>query len=187
MPLFIFAYFFIEALAFYGVAKLIGVGWAIFAIFALMFLGGALASLNLRGTLTQAAKGRGSLGRIAGDSALLMTGWLLSIIPGFVTSACGLLLVFGPTRALLRRVITNRAMRSMEQFSVRVYNASPLSQFQTSYGNFGPAAAKGQPSTDASHEVIDADELEEMFRKDAEQGKRTGEDDTGPDNGRGAQ
>ena len=47
MPLFIFAYFLIEALAFFGVAKLIGVGWALLATFALMFLGGALASLAL--------------------------------------------------------------------------------------------------------------------------------------------
>ena len=171
MPLFIFAYFFIEALAFYGVAKLIGVGWAMFAIFALMLLGAVLASVSLRGALAQASQGRSSLGRLAGDSALLMTGWLLSSIPGFVTSAVGLLLVFGPTRALLRRVITNRAMRSMEEFSVRVYNASPLSQFQTSYGNFGGPAAPEQ-----SHEVIDADELEEMFRKEANPGDDTGND-----------
>lgn len=176
MPLFIFAYFLIEALAFYGVARLIGVGWAILAIFALMFVGGAFASLSLRGTLVNAAEGKASLGRVAGDSALLMTGWLLSIIPGFVSSVFGLLLVFGPTRGLLRRVITNRAMRSMEDFSVRVYDASPLSQFRTSYGHFGAqartpgATSDGSYEQDREHGVIDADELEEMFRKDSAPG-----------------
>lgn len=192
MPLFIFAYFLIEALAFFGVAKLIGVGWALLAIFALMFLGGALASLALRGTLVNAAEGRSSLGRVAGDSALLMTGWLLCIIPGFVSSLLGFLLIFGPTRGFLRRFIRARTIRSMENFGVRVYNTSPLSQFQTSYGNFGTGRQAGSHQAheqDTEHDVIDADELEAMFRAEGPEGDRFDGDggastSKGPDGGK---
>ncbi|MGX0629626.1 UPF0716 family protein affecting phage T7 exclusion [Corynebacterium afermentans] len=111
MPIPLLAYFVVEALAFFLVAKAIGVGWALLAIFVLMIAGGAAASMALRNSLLQAAHGRSSVGKLAGDSALLIGGWTLSVIPGFVTSLIGLPLVFGPTRALIRKTMTKRARR----------------------------------------------------------------------------
>lgn len=75
MPIYILTYFLVEALAFFLVAKAIGVGWALLAIFALMALGGALATVALRSELAKAARGRTSMGKLVGDSALLMVGW----------------------------------------------------------------------------------------------------------------
>ena len=176
MPFALLLYFLAEALAFYGVAKLLGVGWALFWIFALMALGTLFAGISLRGTLLHAAEGTTAPGRVAGDSALLLTGWALSIVPGFVTSAVGLLLIFPPTRALVRRSLTARLERSVQDFSVRVYNASPMSRTRTSYGNFGePGHFSGSPSRrDSQHPVIDADELEQWYRMESP--KRPDED-----------
>ncbi|OFT68214.1 FxsA [Corynebacterium sp. HMSC05C01] len=165
MPVLLLSYFVVEAIAFFLVAKWIGVGWALLAIFALMIFGGFAASMSLRSELMQMARGRTSLGKLAGDSALLMAGWALSLVPGFVSSAIGLLLVFGPTRAIARRSMTKRARRSMEDLGARLYEATPMSQFTTSYGSFtNPNQPSPQKGADADDVVIDADELEEWFR-----------------------
>ena len=165
MPVLLLSYFVVEAIAFFLVAKWIGVGWALLAIFALMIFGGFAASMSLRSELTQMASGRTSLGKLAGDSALLMAGWALSLVPGFVSSVIGLLLVFGPTRAIARRSMTKRARRGMEDLGARLYEATPMSQFTTSYGSFtNPNQPYPQKGADADDVVIDADELEEWFR-----------------------
>ena len=94
-----------------------------------------------------------------------MAGWALSLVPGFVSSVIGLLLVFGPTRAIARRSMTKRARRSMEDLGARLYESTPMSQFTTSYGSFtNPNQAAPQTGEDADNVVIDADELEEWFR-----------------------
>lgn len=176
MPVALLLYFFTEALAFYAVAKLIGVGWALFWLFALMALGTMFAAASLRGTLLKATEGTTTAGRLAGDSALLMTGWALSIIPGFVTSFVGLLLILPPTRALVRRSLTSKLERSVEDFSMRVYNASPMSRTRANYGDFGgfsTSSTDARPE-DQEHPVIDADELEAWYRMDSP--KRPGEE-----------
>lgn len=157
MPLLMFAYFAVEMLAFWGIANLIGVGWALLAVLALMVLGAFAASVSLRSALSRAAQGRSSVGRLAGDSALLMAGWALCIVPGFVSSAVGLLMVLPPTRALMRGVLTTRVRRDIEQMGMRVYQSGPMSRYRTSYGTFAPEKR-------ASHEVIDAEELEKWYR-----------------------
>lgn len=163
MPLLLFAYFVVEVLAFIGVSSQIGLGWAFLAVFALSLIGGLGANVALRNSLRRAAGGQNSLGRLAGDGALLVVGWLLCILPGFVSSAVGLLMVFPPTRALLRRVLTASATKAMEDFSVRVYSASPVSQYRTSYGTFtDPARQDGGQA-----EEVDVEELEKWFRADS--------------------
>lgn len=171
MPLIFFTYFFVEVLAFIGVARWIGLGWAFLAIFLCMLLGGVATSLSMRSALASAAQGRTSIGQLAGDSALLLVGWCLCVVPGFVSTVLGLLTVFPPTRALIRRGITTRAQRKIDEFSMQVFNASPLAKRTTSYGTFTQSGGA------QSHEVIDAEELEEMYRMDS-----LGED--GPDAGK---
>ena len=120
MPIYIFTYFLVEALAFFLVAKSIGVGWALLAIFALMVLGGALATLTLRGELAKAARGKTSVGKLAGDSALLMVGWAFCIIPGFVSSILGFFLVFSPTRSILRNHLSRSLRQRVENVGIRM-------------------------------------------------------------------
>lgn len=157
MPLLMFAYFAVEVLAFWGIANLIGLGWALLAVLALMAFGAFAASVSLRSALTRAAQGRSSVGRLAGDSALLIVGWALCIVPGFVSSTIGLLLVLPPTRALVRGMLTTRVRRNIEQMGMRVYESGPMSRYRTSYGSFAP-------ENRASDKVIDAEELEKWYR-----------------------
>ena len=127
MPIYILTYFLVEALAFFLVAKSIGVGWALLAIFALMVLGGALATLTLRGELAKAARGKTSVGKLAGDSALLMVGWAFCIIPGFVSSILGFFLVFSPTRSILRNHLSRSLRQRVENVGIRMYESTPMS------------------------------------------------------------
>ena len=174
MRIVFFAYFVVEVLAFLGVARLIGIGWAFLAVFALSVIGGVAANIALRNSLRRTAGGQSSLsslsslGRLAGDGALLMVGWVLCILPGFVSSVVGLLMIFPPTRALLRRSLTERATRSVEDFGMRVYSASPIAQQHTSYGTFTPEPTGSQsgPQT-GSDRVINVEELERWYREDA--------------------
>lgn len=167
MPVALLAYFVAEALAFFAVSKLIGVGWALFWIFGLMAIGALCAAVSLRSAFARAARGRSSVEKLAGDSALLILGWVLSIIPGYVSSALGLLLIFGPTRAVVRRSLTTKLQQRVEDFGVRVYNTSPVSRYTTSYGRFAPQATDEPSAPRATdHPVIDADELERWFRMD---------------------
>ncbi|AWB81912.1 membrane protein FxsA [Corynebacterium yudongzhengii] len=131
MPLviFLFTYFVTEALAFYAVATWIGVGWALLALFALMFIGGAFGFSQLSSIRRQAARGQISAPRVAGDLGLTFLGVLLNAAPGFVTSAFGLLLIFPPTRAFFRGLAAGK----LTKIGTQVYARSRPS---TSYGTF---------------------------------------------------
>jgi UPF0716 protein FxsA len=42
------------------------------------------------------------------DGVLILAGGIMLVVPGFITDACGLLLLFPPTRAVARRVLRSR-------------------------------------------------------------------------------
>lgn len=162
MPMYILTYFLVEALAFFLVAKAIGVGWALLAIFALMALGGALATLALRSELAKAARGRTSMGKLAGDSALLMVGWAFCIIPGFMSSLLGLLLIFTPTRTLFRNHLSRSLRQRIESFGIKMYESTPMSRNTTTYGSFSQPTPQ-QGFSEDEHPVIDTDEIEDWL------------------------
>ena len=149
----IIAYFLIEALAFWGVSQLVGVGWALFGIFALMLVGALAASPALRSELARAQAGNGSVGQFAGGTALVAAGWALAILPGYVTSVIGLLLLLRPTRELVRRSLAKSLQKRIEDFGVQVYDASPMKRHSASYGTFGD----GGDVIDAEPEPSDED------------------------------
>lgn len=151
----ILAYFLIEALAFWGVSQLIGVGWAFFGIFALMLLGALAASPALRSELERAQAGKGSVGQFAGGTALVAAGWALAILPGYVSSFTGLLLLVRPTRELARKSMAKSLQKRIEDFGVQVYDASPMKRRSTSYGTFGDGGDVIDAEPDPSDEDIE--------------------------------
>jgi len=42
------------------------------------------------------------------DGVLILAGGIMLVVPGFITDACGLLLLFPPTRAVVRRFVRRR-------------------------------------------------------------------------------
>lgn len=161
MPvLFFFAYFVLETLAFYGVAKLLGVGWALTALFVTMFFGMAVAMWEVRRLMARQIvqdKASGALymkqegaGKLAGNVGLTIAGGILLSIPGFLTAIVGILLLLPPTRALTRKLMGFSFMRGVERMGMRVYEASPIPDAQhNSYGTFGSGG----------YEVIDEEEI----------------------------
>lgn len=151
----ILVYFLIEALAFWGVSRLVGVGWALVGIFALMLIGALAASPALRSELERASSGNGTVGQFAGGTALVAAGWGLAIIPGYVTSLTGLILLLRPTRELVRKSMANSLRKRVEDFGVQVYDASPMKRRSTSYGTFGDGSAVIDAEPDPSDKDIE--------------------------------
>lgn len=151
----ILVYFLIEALAFWGVSQLVGVGWALVGIFALMVVGALAASPALRSELERASSGSGTVGQLAGGTALVAAGWALAIIPGYVSSLTGLVLLLRPTRELVRRSMANSLRKRVEEFGVHVYDASPMKRRQsTTYGTFGDGSTVIDAEPEPSEEDI---------------------------------
>lgn len=166
-------YLLIEALTFWAVTSWIGVGWALVALFATMFLGTMLAAAELRRVSRLAAAQRLTPGRAAGDYGLLAVGGILSGLPGFATSAIGLLLILPPTRALIRAGLAARLQKMVEDLGVRAFEATSAQRPHTRYGTFGgfgPQGATGAregthaPETEQDRVVIDEDEIREWTR-----------------------
>lgn len=151
-----FAYFLLEALAFWGVSHLIGVGWALAGIFILMVVGGIAASAALRTELQRASAGRATVGQLAGGTALVMVGWVMAIVPGYLTSIGGALLLFRPTRELMRKSMAASLQKRVEDFGIQVYDASSMGRQHATYGSFGDATQAGAPG-----DVIDASDFDD--------------------------
>ena len=125
MPL-IFAVFpvlIIEALVFWAVASWLGLGWALFLMFALMAVGLLAAPFEMRRVGALAARQKVSAGRVAGDYGLLTAGAILAGSPGIASSIVGLLLILPPTRALVRGMLAKKLLRSIEDLGVRTFEA----------------------------------------------------------------
>jgi UPF0716 protein FxsA len=173
----VFPVLLIEALTFWAVASWLGLGWALFAVFALMGLGMVSTGVEMQRVGRLAAAKRISPGRLAGDYGLLTAGAILAATPGIASSVVGLLLIFPPTRALVRRVLAAKLVKSIEDLGVRSFEATNANRAATSYGSFfdpqgPPPAAQADQSTG---EVIDESEIAEWTRDIRP------EDFTGPD------
>ena len=170
MPFVLFiAYILLESLAFWAVAQWIGVLWALLALALTMLFGMSIASWEVRRMMSSRIRASGdgayvmedpTPGKTAGNVGLTMVGGLLLSLPGFVSTIMGALLIFAPTRSVIRSVLAASMFKKIENMGVRVYEASPMAQHRDSYGSFGAATAgPGAGTAGQSHEVIDEDEL----------------------------
>ncbi|AKK11072.1 FxsA family protein [Corynebacterium uterequi] len=126
----------LEALSFYGIAQLIGVGWAILALIGWMVLGTLLGFSQMVSVAKAASRGqRGGL-TTANDIGLLMAGTALEAIPGFLTGLAGLIVIFPPTRAVLRGFAAGKLTQRIEVMGARMYEHSPMAQRSTRFGSF---------------------------------------------------
>lgn len=167
MPL-IFAVFpvlIIEALVFWAVASWLGLGWALFLMFALMAVGLLAAPFEMRRVGALAARQKVSAGRVAGDYGLLTAGAILAGSPGIASSIVGLLLILPPTRALVRGMLAKKLLRSIEDLGVRTFEATSSGRPGTSYGSFTDPFAPRQPQQpEQPAEVIDESEIEQWTK-----------------------
>lgn len=156
-------YFIIEILAFIGVVMWLGIGWAIGLLFIAFFGGLALAAVEMqrisRSAAAQQATGQGSPGAIAGNIGLTAAGAILVVMPGFVSSILGLLLIIPLTRAIIRRILAKRLRSMIENLGVRGFEAANGYRTQASYGAFGSADGFGSAANEPV--VLDEEEIQE--------------------------
>ena len=110
----------VEVIAFVGVAGAIGWALAVALLIGTSLLGLALLRIQGRSALRRvslAVSERRAPGAAALDGALGFLGCILLVIPGFVSDALGLLLLFAPARALVRRWISRRYATRVMRFA----------------------------------------------------------------------
>ncbi len=139
MPLFIaLPYMLIEAVAFWAVAKWLGVGTALLLLILCFFLGLFLAAFEMRGIARKLASGKEGPGKAAGDIGLTAAGAMGVAMPGFVTTVLGLLLIIPPTRAAVRKSLAKKLRAKVEDLGVRSFEATNAYRQRASYGSFDP-------------------------------------------------
>ena len=173
MPFLLFiAYILLETLAFWAVAEWIGVLWALLALALTMLFGMTIATWEVRRMMASRIRQTGdgvyvmedpTPGKTAGNVGLTMVGGILLSLPGFVSTIFGALLIFAPTRSIIRTLLAASMFNKIEDMGVRVYEASPMAQHRDSYGSFGTVggstASSGMDQSGQSHEVLDEEEI----------------------------
>lgn len=98
------------------VGKVIGalptVALLIFMAFAGAWLARAQGFFILRRITTELSQGRLPAAELL-DGAIVLTGGILLLTPGFVTDVMGLILLFPPSRAMVKRLIRARLERKL--------------------------------------------------------------------------
>jgi UPF0716 protein FxsA len=118
----------VEVFAFIGVG--LAIGW--------LLASALLIGTSLPGVPLLRIQGRAALQRVSSalsehrppggaalDGALGFLGCILLVAPGFVTDVLGALLLFPPTRALLRRWISRRYARRVMSFAATAARFGP--------------------------------------------------------------
>lgn len=103
-----------EVTALVLLAQAIGILWTVAVVLGATALGFMLFGMQTRAALRQLSelsRGAGSPAGAVTDTMLITIGGVLLVIPGLVTTVLGLLLLFPPTRALLRPVVMFLAVR----------------------------------------------------------------------------
>lgn len=127
--------------------------WSVVLVAAAVFLGLGIAMVGVASRKWSAAivRAQNDPGYLntgfpsaAGDAGLLLTGGLLMILPGFITGMIGLLLVFWPTRALIRRIFGSRVDAAA---SARGYRRITVIEGETVVRDAPASTSAPSPST----------------------------------------
>lgn len=157
-----FGYILLEVMVFWAMVNWVGFGWAFLIMVLLMVVGSIVAGSQLRSVAASGQHPNANPGRTAGTLGLIMIAAVLASIPGYLTSVISFILLFGPTRELIRRMLAASLTKKMENFGLRMYSNSPMAAQRDFYGSF------------SDPEVIDEEEIRrwsnnarpEEFRKD---------------------
>ncbi|MBB3037233.1 FxsA family protein [Hoyosella altamirensis] len=151
-----------EVTALVLLAQAVGILWTVAVVLGATLLGFMLFGMQTQSALRQLGAlrdGRGSPAGAVTDTMLIAIAGLLLIIPGLVTTALGVLILFPPTRALIRPVIMLLAVRRY-----RVAAASGAAGWGTMRAYRSPA--------DSRHGVVDGVVVSEETVEDPDRDQR---------------
>jgi UPF0716 protein FxsA len=107
-------YAILEMAVIVALVSTIGFGWTVLLLAATFIVGIALAGSQVKRHIRRLQSGLTTTPQGAvTDSALVALGTVLTVIPGLVTTAVGLLLLLPPTRAAARPLFTALATRGI--------------------------------------------------------------------------
>jgi UPF0716 protein FxsA len=113
-------YVLVELAVVVGLVSTIGFGWTVLLLAGTFGLGLALAGSQVKRQIQRLQSGLASPRGALSDGVLVALGTVLTVIPGLVTSALGVLLLLPPTRALARPAVTALAARGLFRMPVIV-------------------------------------------------------------------
>jgi UPF0716 protein FxsA len=113
-------YVLVELLVVVGLTYAIGFGWTVLLLLGTFALGIALAGSQMTRQLSRLRTGLAAPQEGATDSLLIALGTVLTVVPGLVSSAFGLLLLTPPTRALARPAVAAIAARGLARMPLVV-------------------------------------------------------------------
>nr|WP_225443515.1 FxsA family protein [Lolliginicoccus lacisalsi] len=121
--LILLVYIIVEVAAIAGLVSLVGFWWTLAIILGSILAGSVLFATQTRSSMRQvsaAMHGEGSPASALADTATVGIAGILLTIPGIVTSAIGLLLLFPPTRVLVRPVVPYLVLRQQRKAATRM-------------------------------------------------------------------
>lgn len=106
------SYVVVELAVLYALAAAIGLGRTLLVLLVVFVVGVVLAGSQAKRQLVRLRSGSVSRRAALNDGASVALATVLVIVPGLVTSAAGLLLLFPPTRAATRPLLLGMAART---------------------------------------------------------------------------
>ncbi len=122
-------YLLVELAAVIALSYTIGFGWTVLLLLGTVAVGLAVAGSQLTRQVSRLRSGLATPQAAATDGVLIALGSVLTIVPGFVTSVLGLLLLLPPTRVVARPAVAALAARGLGRVPLLV----------TSTGAYRPA------------------------------------------------
>jgi UPF0716 protein FxsA len=107
------AYVLVELAVVVALVSTIGFGWTVLLVVGTFALGLVLAGAQVKQQVRRLQSGLSTGHGAVSDGALVALGTVLTVVPGLVTSALGLLLLLPPTRAAARPAVTALAARGL--------------------------------------------------------------------------
>lgn len=113
-------YVLVELAAVIALAYTIGFGWTVLLLLGTVAVGLVVAGSQLTRQVSRLRSGLATPQAAATDGVLIALGSVLTIVPGFVTSVLGLLLLLPPTRAVARPAVAALAARGLGRMPLLV-------------------------------------------------------------------
>jgi UPF0716 protein FxsA len=126
-------YVLVELAAVIALTYTIGFGWTVLLLLGTFVLGLAVAGSQATRQLQRLRSGLATPQGAATDGVLIALGSILTIVPGFVTSVLGLLLLLPPTRVVARPAVMALAARGLGRVPLLVTSTGPYRPAQRDY------------------------------------------------------
>jgi UPF0716 protein FxsA len=127
-------YALVELVAIFALVWTVGWGWTLLGLLVTFVLGWGLlapiAGSQLIRDLGQMRSGLKEPRSTLGDGALVTVATALVLVPGFVTTAVGMMLLLPPVRAAAGPRLTGIALRGLQRRAPLVNYASPFTDFR---------------------------------------------------------